>query len=265
MIWSRPLVSHALHSGDLPRLRRLSGLIEVSADGITPPTGGDETRIVSISGWRGQPFHPGWQRIHLELKHLCGARKATPEAAAPPAVAKHRSSQQAAPAATRGGIRPQAPRLVLGGGAAVLLVAAAVGAANWVGQDRPGPERRQETSEPRSPAVMGGVGRAQTGTAAEAPKRSATAPPASSAPPSTDPGVEPEPKRAASPPEAGARAAQRRPSSRPKQPPSPQRAAVKKYSLRNSKVMREFCARSGRSTPQCRTFLRSIRDGQAAD
>ncbi len=265
MIWSRPLVSHALHSGDLPRLRRLSGLIEVSADGITPPTGGDETRIVSISGWRGQPFHPGWQRIHLELKHLCGARKATPEAAAPPAAAKHRSSQQAAPAAPSGGIRPKALRLMLGGGAAVLLVAAALGTANWVGQNRPGPEHRQETSEPRSPAAMGGAGRAETGRAAEAPMRSATAPPASGASPSTEPRVAPEPKRAASPAEAGARAVQQRPSSRPKQRPSPQAAAVKKYSRKNSKVMREFCARSGRSTPQCRTFLRSVRDGEAAD
>ncbi|HEX8448481.1 MAG TPA: hypothetical protein VF652_02715, partial [Allosphingosinicella sp.] len=63
LIWSRSLVSHALHSGDLPGIRKLRGLIEVSADGITPPSGGDESRVVSISGWRGQPFHPGWQRI----------------------------------------------------------------------------------------------------------------------------------------------------------------------------------------------------------
>ncbi|HEX8225431.1 MAG TPA: hypothetical protein VF605_16575, partial [Allosphingosinicella sp.] len=36
---------------------------------------------------------------------------------------------------------------------------------------------------------------------------------------------------------------------------------VKRYSRKHSKTMRLFCQRSGRSTPQCRTFARSIREG----
>jgi hypothetical protein len=36
--------------------------------------------------------------------------------------------------------------------------------------------------------------------------------------------------------------------------------AVKRYSRKYSKTMRLFCQRSGRSTPQCRTFARSVRD-----
>jgi hypothetical protein len=39
----------------------------------------------------------------------------------------------------------------------------------------------------------------------------------------------------------------------------PAPAPIKRYSPRFSKTMRQFCARSGRSTPQCRIFLRSVR------
>lgn len=255
LIWSRPLVSHTLHSGDLPRIRRLRGLIEVSADGITPPSRGDESRIVSISGWRGQPFHPGWQRVHQELKRLCGARRPASEAAPPPAPAKDPPSQRSAPAAPNGGARPRSRRLMLGGGAAVLLVAAAVGAAGWIGQDRPNPEPRQEMPAKRGAAAPAFAARPDPGKAPEAPRAPATAPALSNPSPSAGPPTGPQANSAA---EADVRSVRPRPAARPKQRPMPQAAPVKKYSRKNSKVMREFCARSGRSTPQCRTFLRSV-------
>ncbi|HEX8380386.1 MAG TPA: hypothetical protein VF619_07555 [Allosphingosinicella sp.] len=264
LIWSRALVSHALHSGDLSRIRQLRGLIEVSADGIAPPTRGDDSRIVSISGWRGQPFHPGWQRIHLELKGLCGGRKATPEAPAPPPAATNAPAQRSAPATPSAGARPQALRLGLAGGAAVLLVAAAVGAAGWFGRDSPDSAPRQEFPEPRGAAAIE-AGRPVPGTAPEAAEASVTAPPVPSLSPAPVPPAVSKPKPADSAAEADVRAAQRRPAARPKQRPLPQAAPVKKYSRKNSKVMREFCARSGRSTPQCRTFLRSLRDARTSD
>lgn len=257
LIWSRPLVSHALHSGDLTRIRQLRGLIEVSADGIAPPTRGDDARIVSISGWRGQPFHPGWQRIQLELKQYCGVRKPAPEAPALPAAAKDPASQGTAPAPPGGGARPKALRLALGGGAAVLLVAGAVGAANWLGRDTPDPAPRQEILEPRGPAATAEAARPDAGTAPEAGEAPIAAAPVSSLSPTAEPPVEPKPKPAASLAEADVPAARDRPASRQKQRSVPQAAPVKKYSRKNSKVMREFCERSGRSTPQCRTFLRS--------
>jgi hypothetical protein len=262
LIWSRPLVSHTLHSGDLPRIRQLSGLIEVSADGITPPSGGDETRIVSISGWRGQPFHPGWQRVHQELKRLCGARRPAAEAAPPPAAAKKAPSQRNAPAPPNEGARPRSPRLMLGGGAAVLLVAAAVGATSWIGQDRPSSPPRQEIAAKRGPAATAVAARPDPGRAPEAPGASATAPTISSPSPSAAPPAAPKANSAA---EADVRPVRPRPAARPKQRPGPQPTPVKKYSPKNSKVMREFCARSGRSTPQCRIFLRSVRDARSAD
>ncbi|HYW15760.1 MAG TPA: hypothetical protein VE891_06365 [Allosphingosinicella sp.] len=265
LIWSRALVSHALHSGELNRIRQLSGLIEVSADGITPPSRGDDSRVVSISGWRGQPYHPGWQRIHVELKRLCGTRKAVPGAVPAPVPARDAKPKRAGPADPGGGGPQRTRRLMLGGGAAVLLLAAAVGAASWVGREAPDAAPRQSLAEPSRPA----------GTA-EDPRSGLGAPPPSAAPSATVPkvGDPTAPVPAASsapPPETAAAKARpeasravpavrpqpRRPAARPEPRPSPGPAPVKKYSRKNSKVMREFCQRSGRSTPQCRTFLRS--------
>lgn len=262
LIWSRPLVSHALHSGELRRIRQLPDLIEVSADGIAPPSRGDDARVVSISGWRGQPFHPGWQRIQTELKRLCGPREAVQR----PAAAANPRSHRPAAAARSGGSRPHARRLLLGGGgAAVLLVAAAVGAANWLDESPPDAPPPREIREAERPAPI-----------APAP-RPATEPMSSNAPatasPVPQPSAPPSPERPAAA-KAEADAAQARPASRPSAPkaaarprpqPSSRTEPVKKYSRKNSKVMRQFCEGAGRSTPQCRTFQRSLRDRGAGD
>jgi hypothetical protein len=265
LIWSRPLVSNALHSGDLPRIRQARGLIEVSADGIAPPSRGDDARIVSISGWRGQPFHPGWQRIHLELKRLCGPRRAAPEALPPAAVAREAHPERTPPAASSGPVRPQARRLLLGGAAAVLLVAAVAGAASWFGGGAPEAPPRQELRETGGPAATSGAPRPDPGTVPDSPNAPGAAPPvgAPTPGPSSEPlaaaKAKPDTRRA----EPDLRPAPLKPAARPKRGPSSEAGPAKKYSRKNSRVMREFCERSGRSTPQCRTFLRSIRGGGA--
>ncbi|HEX8309502.1 MAG TPA: hypothetical protein VF645_13915 [Allosphingosinicella sp.] len=266
LIWSRPLVSHALHSGELARIRQIRGLIEVSADGITPPSGGDELRVVSISGWRGQPFHPGWQRIALELKRLCGSRKPAPEAAPPPAPAKEARPERVAPTASSGGARPQGRRLMLGAGAAALLAAAAAGAAIWFGESAPQSPPRQELRETPGPAAARPNARPD-------PPIEATMPDGDAGPPQVQPTPAPSSSQSPAAAEAKPDASAEKRTSRPA-PPEPvlrskprtsQTEPAKKYSRKNSKVMRQFCERSGRSTPQCRTFLRSIRDSQAPD
>ena len=256
LIWSRSLVFHVLHSGELPRIRQLPNLIEVSADGITPPSRVDDSRVVLISGWRGQPFHPGWQRLQAELKRLGGSPRSiaeTPRAVAPTASYPH--SQPPVSAAPRGPARLP-PRLLLGGAAAVAAVAAALGAVSWSGgrasDDRP----RQEVSRPRAAAPI----------VAEAPVEPPTKPAAepaaeASPPPLPDPAPEVSAPGPAKPPPEGLR---ERPVVRPARPagdaagPPAKTKESKKYSRKNSKIMRQFCERSGRSTPQCKTFLRSV-------
>jgi hypothetical protein len=260
LIWSRPLVSHALHTGELGRIRQLRGLIEVSADGIAPPSRGDDTRIVSISGWRGQPFHPGWQRISAELKRLCGPRKPVPEASPPAAPAKDPRPERTAAAASGGGARPQGRRLLLGGGAAILLVAAAAGAATWFGKGAPDDSPRREIRETGAPAAASEILRPGPGADHQLQAAPATAPviQASPPPPSSEPLAAAEAKPEAPRAKPALPPGQLKPVVRPK-PRTPQTEPVKKYSQKNSKVMRQFCERSGRSTPQCRTFLRSVR------
>jgi hypothetical protein len=251
LVWSRPLVSHALHSGELRRIRQLRGLIEVSADGIAPPSRGDEARIVSISGWRGQPFHPGWQRIHAEVKRLCGSRKPVSEAPPPIVVAASPRPLPTAPAAPGTGARPQR-RLMLGGGIAVLAVATAVGAMSGFGSGGRDERPRRELLEAPAPDAVVGAPRPAPRAAPEPPKTAVAPPPAESLAAAA---ASPEPPRAA----PASRPAPAKLVARPELRPSPQAGPPKKYSRKNSKVMRQFCERSGRSTPQCRTFLRSIR------
>ncbi|HEX8126646.1 MAG TPA: hypothetical protein VF548_13795 [Allosphingosinicella sp.] len=263
LIWSRSLVSHALHSGDLARIRKIAGLIEVSADGITPPSGGDESRVVSISGWRGQPFHPGWQRIALELKRLCGARKAVPEAAPPPVPARNPPARAAATAASAAAGRPKGRGLMIGGGAALLL-AGAVGASIWIGESAPQPPPRQELRDTGAVPPAAPARRTDRTIDTGPPDALAAPPPAQPAQPAPPP-----PPSSESPAAAKSEALPEKPASRPApkpavrpKPPALTAEPVKKYSRKNSKVMRQFCERSGRSTPQCRTFLRSVRDSE---
>jgi hypothetical protein len=266
LIWSRPLVSHSLHSGELPRIRQVPGLIEVSADGITPPSRGDDSRVVLISGWRGQPFHPGWQRIHLELKRLCGARRAVAEPPRPRSISPTTPPPPAASPRPDG--PPVAKRLILGGAVAVLSVGAALGAASWIGGGSPDVRPRPETPPQNwqgpqpapvaerpvpAPAAAPTAGQPVADAPAAAPASSST--PAPGVAPSEAGKERPQLRRAPRPDSA-------EPVERSRRRPAPPAQPAKKYSPKYSKVMRQFCERSGRSTPQCRTFLRSVRESR---
>ncbi|HEX8572314.1 MAG TPA: hypothetical protein VF759_06150 [Allosphingosinicella sp.] len=257
LIWSRSLAASADLGGWLPSLRRLPNLIEVSTDGIAPQSG-DERRVVLLSGWRGQPFHLGWQRILEELEGL-GARRSEPRRPAPPPAAA-----PAAVAAAEGGAAPAGAvagrrRLALPAAAALALLGAVAGAA-WIGTNR---------SDPPPPAARSApsAGEATTRTATEAAPQLAPY----VAPEALEPAPVPPPGPAAAEPIPAGRTAERPVAERAPgrtaeavRPPARHRTAaadlpVKRYSKKNSKTMRLFCARSGRSTPQCRTFLRSTR------
>jgi hypothetical protein len=42
-----------------------------------------EARVSLLSGWQGQPYHPGWQKVLAELKRICGARTGAAVSSAP--------------------------------------------------------------------------------------------------------------------------------------------------------------------------------------
>jgi len=261
LIWSRPLVSHALHSGELAGIRKLPNLIEVSADGITPPAGGDAMRVVLISGWRGQPFHPGWQRVHGEIKRLCGARKGTAEVARSGISLPGRRFERGAGSTAAHPAGGRHGRRLVGGALAVLLVGAAAAAAALIDERAPLPTPARSLGRAESlPAVektppVPAPPMAKAGAAPAEVRETISAPGAPHSSAQTLPeAATPAPKRA---PQAE-RSRRSAATARTRSPRILEEGPAKRYSPRNSKVMRQFCARSGRSTPQCRTFLRSV-------
>jgi hypothetical protein len=253
LIWSRPLVSAALVQGSLPQLRQQRNLIEVSADGITPPSVADEARCILISGWRGQSFHPGWQRILAEIKRLCGTQHPGPQAASAPRSTRPVQRVKAEGGSGAGARPGRAGRWALLAALALAVVAAAAWTLLGRGNEgfKPVVSRRERTFLPQAhvaparphavPAIVG-----------SAPLRSApagTAPSDAAHPP--PPPMTVEARREA--PDASPSPA-RKPRKHIASAPLP----LKKYSSKNSGVMRLFCQRIGRSTPECRIFLHSI-------
>jgi hypothetical protein len=261
LLWSRTLAGAAVADGWLTGLRQLPNLVEVSTDGIAPDTG-EVGRVVLLSGWRGQPYHLGWQQIVERLGRIAPPRGVPPPGALP---------EKAAPAAAgAGATRPPAAkrsRFALPALGLAALVAAA-GAAMWSGSRSPAPVPAPvEAPRPGSEAP---AAPAPAPAPAPPPAPAPAPPPAPVSTPSTAPAPELAPPAVVPPtpvreearaPVEPIRSPPSRPASAPRKSaaPAPGPGPVKRYSRRYSKTMRLFCARSGRGTPQCRTFVRSMR------
>lgn len=132
VLWSRSAMGSEAVQAATSEARRQGKLIEVSSDGIMPIGESSEIRTILISGWRGEPFHPGWQRIASEVRRLCGAPGAKPAPA---------RTAASAPAPRRGAL--------LAG--ALVLVLALVGVSLWaIGSQSPEP-RPVTTAAPQPP------------------------------------------------------------------------------------------------------------------
>jgi hypothetical protein len=236
LLWSRALAGAAVADGWLSGLRQLPNVIEVSTDGIAPDTG-EVGRVVLLSGWRGQPYHLGWQQIVERLGRIAPAgTRPQPEREAP---------------AGPGAIQPpvgKTSRFTLPALGLAALIAVAV-AATWNGSSQRAPAP-VEPPRPRSAAAA----------APAPPPAPLPAPVSAPAPPAVVPSPQPVREESGAPVEP-VRIQQARPAPPPRKsvspPPGP--GPVKRYSRRYSKTMRLFCARTGRGTPQCRTFARSMR------
>lgn len=251
LVWSRALASAADADGWLPSLRRHGHVIEISTDSIAPQSG-DESRVILLSGWRGQPYHLGWKRVLGAIERL-GAERGTaaPTPAAPAAAAAPEREAPVRAAAGGKGRRLAWPA------AAALALAGTVAAAAWIGT-RPADSRdaapkaapviisEQETPEAAPPLQAAPEQSPQSGaTVAPAPPVPVQPAQAVPAPRPASADAKPAAKRAAAPPRAS--------KTRAAAGPLP----IKRYSKKNSKTMRRFCARAGRSTRECRIFLRS--------
>lgn len=275
LIWSRPLLSSALRPDLLRKLRQQRNLIEVSADGVGPMAADGDTHVILISGWRGQPFHPGWQRIASDLKRICGPRKDAPEtdtAAAqprppsvPPSVAQRASSE-----GKGSNWWSSSGRLVLALLAAAGLFSAGFAVSSWTRNEATVPQQqppgKTEAKQAERVPIAGQPAMAPdagTGGGPSVPPRANSV--LASSEPAT---VEPRPIQASSATAPASPAARNNSKATPREATkgsasrsarsrAPASSEKKRYSRNNSRTMRLFCEGSGRSTPQCRTFLRS--------
>src|SRR3954466_7382958 len=105
-LWDRSSIKHEGLQQSASAARNRGRAIDVSADGITPVDLADETRLIQLSAWRGEPTHPGWRKIVAELERLCGGHRiaAAPARPAPRAEPKSPAGRSDEHGTSRGGI-----------------------------------------------------------------------------------------------------------------------------------------------------------------
>lgn len=92
VVWSETAAQSEWVRAEADVARNQKKLIQVASDGFVPPLPFNQIQCASLSGWRGEPDHPGWIKVKESLAALCqGERAATatgadarPAAKAPP-------------------------------------------------------------------------------------------------------------------------------------------------------------------------------------
>jgi hypothetical protein len=231
VVWSKAVMAAEPVVAALDSARQSGRLIEASGDGIAPIPALDDNRVALLSGWRGEPHHPGWQRILSELGKTGAVRAPAPRRTAAPPVAAGapRVPRRAATAAVVG---------------ALLLLVMGVAAAAWIGGGGSPPDQREAIANvmaaPAAPLPQPAPAPVEVAVANQPPLATAAAATAA-------PELEP------APPRASVRTQPAAP--RIVEAPTPKREPASRS--RNARNMRLFCEGSGRSTPQCRSFRRA--------
>ncbi len=240
ILWDRSTMAHQGLESVASAARNRGCAIDVSADGITPLSMNDDRALIHLSGWRGDPHHPGWRKILARLEQLGHARpqpKAT-RVAAPPI-----------PAVASGGSAPRRAGRAIWAAVAGILILVVVAAALLLlpNHSPPSSASASETeaaipppaAAPAPPEQVASGAGAQPQPEVAGPSAQNTSVPAAAVPQATR-------QVASGLPVASS------PAHRKARPSSANRPAVR-YT-RYSGTMRLFCARAGRGTPQCRVF-----------
>lgn len=262
ILWDRSTMAHSGLHAAATAARNRHRAIDVSVDGITPLDLDDDRGLVHLSGWRGDPHHPGWRKIMARLDELCSRRAApiTRPAAAPrsesrPATAGRAEGDRAA--------QPGAGKAVLAAAAGVLLLIVVVAA--LLMSERPpaeSPAAQPPPSDSTSPSATSQAAPAAPAAQEAPPKGAPTSQPATVPAPPRQPaaaiGEAAVPPAAQSPEASQAEPLAATGSPVAEQPrtakaPRDRRRPAIRYT-RYSRNMRLFCARAGRHTPQCRIF-----------
>ena len=209
-------------------------LVQTCIDDAPPPMPFDAKAVISLADWSGEPDHPGWLKIRSAVAAV--ARPPRQAAASAPAAARQRPAKQER--------RRAVPPLAL----VLIAFAAAFGAFLWMRSGPPfgrAPAPIALTKAVEAPAI---------------PELPPLPPPPSGLPDGNE--TMPAPIATPGEPARKSGSADNRPSSRSIETRPRPRPNGPRLNRRNSETMRLFCERSGRGTPQCRTFQRQLRNQQ---
>ncbi len=86
VVWSETAVQSEWVRAEADVARNQKKLIQAASQGVIPPLPFNQIQCASLSGWGGEPDHPGWVKIKESLLALCrdGAGAASTGAAPPP-------------------------------------------------------------------------------------------------------------------------------------------------------------------------------------
>lgn len=121
VVWSETAVQSEWVRAEADVARNQKKLIQVASHGVIPPLPFNQIQCASLSGWGGEPDHPGWRKVKESLAALCreGAAPVPPKAP-PPA---RRETPPAAPPPAPGGAKSFSPSsIMIGCGAGGVLM-----------------------------------------------------------------------------------------------------------------------------------------------
>ncbi|HEY1605118.1 MAG TPA: hypothetical protein VGF77_05930 [Allosphingosinicella sp.] len=262
ILWDRSTMAHPALQAAASAARNRDRAIDVSVDGITPLGLDDDRNLVQLSGWRGDPHHPGWRKILQRLDRLCRPRReAVPARPAASAPAAARAAGDEA-AASRGPWKMWAATAIV-----LLLIVVVAGVLTARRGASPGPgappadAARQpapaDVAPPPSSAAPAQPMAAAGAEASGAPDAASPAPQPQSAPASHGPAAVPAALSGAGRPEQAASAAPAPSKGRARSARAGPRPRVRYTHY--SRNMRLFCERAGRRTHECRVFNAATR------
>ncbi|MFM7379413.1 MAG: toll/interleukin-1 receptor domain-containing protein [Erythrobacter sp.] len=72
VVWSETAVQSEWVRAEADFARNQKKLIQVASHGVIPPMPFNQIQCASLSGWGGEPDHPGWEKVKASLAALCG-------------------------------------------------------------------------------------------------------------------------------------------------------------------------------------------------
>jgi hypothetical protein len=97
VVWSETAAASEWVRAEADVARNQKKLIQVASDGVIPPLPFNQIQCASLSGWRGEPDHPGWSKVKQSLAALCRPDEEAAPAPAKPQPAMKRPNPAAPP------------------------------------------------------------------------------------------------------------------------------------------------------------------------